>query len=109
VIADEPTPAPAHDGLAAELQLLQQARAALRSDRAEQALALLRTHRRSHPDGSLVEERDATEVMALCALGRGDEARRQALEYRRRFPDSDRDVLSTCESTPTDAAQDDAP
>lgn len=109
VMADEPTPAPTDDGLAAELQLLQRARAALRSDHAEHALTLLRTHRRSHPDGALVEERDATEVMALCALGRGDEARRGALEYRRRFPDSDRDVLSTCESTPDERAEDDEP
>lgn len=69
----DPPPAESSDSLKAELELLRQARSALRRGRAEQTLEIVRQHRRDYPSSAIAEERDATEVSALCALGRLDE------------------------------------
>ncbi|MBL4686290.1 MAG: hypothetical protein JKY37_16975 [Nannocystaceae bacterium] len=84
--------------LSAELGLLKQARTALRAGRAADALKRVAEHRTSHPTSTFAEERDATEVMALCALGRLKEGRTKAADYKRNFPRSRRDVLATCEA-----------
>lgn len=68
------TPRPTED-LAAEASLLRSARAALESGRPEAALAPLDEHRRRFPRGALAEEREASRIRALCALGRDDDAR----------------------------------
>jgi hypothetical protein len=65
-------PPPAASTLKAELELLQRARGALRRGRADEALEIVRQHRREYPSSAITEERDATEVSALCALGRLD-------------------------------------
>jgi hypothetical protein len=74
--------------LAAELDLLRRARAALRTKNPRLALTLSRRHRREYPDSTFAEERNATEVMALCALGHNDIARSKAAAFRRRYPRS---------------------
>ena len=85
------------DSLMAELALLQRTRRALRDGRAEDALKAVGQHRREFPSGRLAEERDATEISALCALGRGDEARRKAAAFERAHPKANRDLLGDCE------------
>ncbi|MBL9100754.1 MAG: hypothetical protein JNL82_07345 [Myxococcales bacterium] len=56
--------------LAREAALLQQAQAALASERPEQALAHLATYDREFADGVLRPEHDALRAVALCAAGR---------------------------------------
>jgi hypothetical protein len=99
-------PAPVSDAptgtasLAAELRLLTAARSALRSGDAELALRRLREHLASFPDSSLAREREATEVKALCALGRIDDARTLAAAYAARFGQPAAPLLSTCGDRP---------
>ena len=50
------------------------------------ALAALSAHEAKFPQGQLVEERSALEVLALATAGRGDEARVKATAFRQRFP-----------------------
>jgi len=69
------SPEVADDSLAHEISLLRAARAALEGGDPEEALALLHRHARLWPHGVLAEERLATRVLALCALGRLAEAR----------------------------------
>ena len=95
-----PVAQPRPVSLAAELRLLTAARSALRSGEAAQALARVREHRASYPHSTLAEERDATEVMALCALGRSDEARTQAAAYERRFRRAQEPLLGNCPEPP---------
>ncbi|MCH9682210.1 MAG: hypothetical protein K0V04_12300 [Deltaproteobacteria bacterium] len=94
--AIDPTEEPTPQSLAADLRLLQQARTALRGGHGVQALEHVRRHRQRHPESTFSEERDATEVMALCALGRTTQAKARAVEFQRRFPRSARDVLAGC-------------
>jgi len=84
--------------LAEELRLLREARTNLRAGRAAAALTQVSTHRKDYPSSALAEERDATEVMALCALGRTDAATRKATAYAQRFPDSKRSLLTACDT-----------
>ena len=71
-----------------ELRLLDRAR---RSDaRGDYAVVLtvLAEHERSYPAGRLSEEREVLRVKALVGLGRGNEARQVASNFRRQFPRS---------------------
>jgi hypothetical protein len=69
--------------LAAEVALLRDADAELQAGDALRALALVRIHARRFLDSQLWAERDATRILALCALDRVDEARRRrATEWR---------------------------
>ena len=74
--------------LAAEMRLLETARAALSGGDARRALALIQEHERDFPNGSLSEERRASKVFALCGLGRRAEAARAAAEFLRTAPAS---------------------
>ena len=65
-------PPPDSDG---GLALLQRARRAIKASDARGALTLLDAHRRSHPNSPLARERQRTRVVALCALGRTDDAK----------------------------------
>lgn len=78
----------AAESLAAELELMRSARAALRSGDASRALSLVRDHAKTYPKSAFIEERSSTEVMALCALGRTKLATRKAKKFRKRFPGS---------------------
>jgi hypothetical protein len=84
--------ASADDANAAELGLLQRARAAVASGDHATALAVIAEHQRRFPAGRLREERDALRVKALASLGRKDEARRAADRFQTEFP---RSVLSS--------------
>jgi hypothetical protein len=85
----EATPAPStKNSLDAEMALLREAQSALRTGRADAALGLLDQHGKDHADGALREERLAARVMALCKLGRADEARAEAQRFLRAFPRS---------------------
>jgi hypothetical protein len=83
--------------LAEELALLRQIRTDLRAGRADEALRGVRTHRREYAGSTFAEERDATEAVALCALGRVDEARARATVFSHAYPSSTRDLLATCD------------
>jgi hypothetical protein len=81
-------PQPSPSSLAAEMRLLETARAALSGGDARRALALIQEHERDFPSGSLSEERRASKVFALCELGRRAEAARAAAEFLRTAPAS---------------------
>jgi hypothetical protein len=90
--------------VAEEARLLRDADRALRSGDAEAALALLEQHERAHPGGTLVEERAAERVFALCAGGRLTEARSAAARFLEQYPRSPlaERVRATCAGpTPT--------
>lgn len=76
------------DDLAGELALLAQAQRALARGAGDEALDALDRHARRYPRGRLVEEREAARVLALCAAGRGDEARAAATRFVARHPGS---------------------
>ncbi|MFT3768839.1 MAG: hypothetical protein QM820_25625 [Minicystis sp.] len=73
----EPAAAPAVDPLAAEVELLDRARAALATSPAE-ALTLTEAHASSFPAGKLGMEREMVAIDALRRLGRTSEARARA-------------------------------
>lgn len=62
--------------LASELELMHEAQVALANGDAQLALTKASEHQKRYPRGSLAPEREGTRVLALCALGRVDEARR---------------------------------
>jgi outer membrane protein assembly factor BamD (BamD/ComL family) len=71
--------------------LLQPARQAVSLGNFASALGSIAAHERRFPNGRLAEEREALRVKALRGLGRADDARRAATEFRKQFP---RSVLS---------------
>ncbi len=88
-----PTPRPAprpgeQDRLAAEVALLDRARAALASGSTDAALAHLAEHTRRFPDGELIDLRGATEVEVLCHQGQPAAAASRAAELLAGFPRS---------------------
>lgn len=74
--------------LTVETRLLARATEALRGGDPRAALALLDEHRRRFPRGILTEERDASRVFALCAMGSEQEALRSARQFAREHPRS---------------------
>ncbi|MEX1362831.1 MAG: hypothetical protein AB1Z98_06880 [Nannocystaceae bacterium] len=86
--APPPTPAPpaVTDDLAAENQLLAQARRALLDDRPEHALARLDEHQRRFAEGLLTQERQALRAVALCEAGRTTEGKPAARSFLREHP-----------------------
>jgi len=57
-----------------EASLLQSAQRALAAGRADAALGLLAEHELRFPSGALAEERRVAKILALCSLGRVEEA-----------------------------------
>jgi len=74
------------DPLASELACMQAAQTALEQGQAEAALRKVAEHAQRFPTGILELERRATEVRALCALGRVDEATRAATRFLHDHP-----------------------
>ena len=75
--------------LAAETSLLEQANAAVRAGEGGRALALLGDYDKQYRSGGvLFEERSAAEVLALCLVGRDDQARAKARTFLTRWPRS---------------------
>lgn len=84
-----PAPAtaePREDRLAAEVALLEQARALLEQD-PRAALERLDAHARDFGHGSLAAEREVLAVDALRRSGRAQAARERAVAFLMRFPD----------------------
>jgi hypothetical protein len=71
-----------------EVELMGRARAALGGGDASRALALLEEHAKRFPKGALGPERDVSRIMALCALGRVEQAKKHATTFLRRHPSS---------------------
>jgi len=67
-----------------ELSYLRRAQKAMKEGEFGQALGLMVELRSLSPSGSLLSEREVTEVLALCALGRATEAREVATRLRTR-------------------------
>ncbi len=78
--------------LEAETRSLRDALASLRDGQAERALAALDDQNVLFAHGALGEEREATRIDALCALGRTDEARAAATRFLDEHP---RSLLAT--------------
>jgi len=86
--ADEQSdPAPA-SSLRRELSLIAAAQSALANDAPDEALRWLDAHAAGYPHGALVQERLAARAVALCALGRTAEGRKDAAELSRVAGDS---------------------
>jgi hypothetical protein len=65
-----------------EIAYVRRAQKALNGDNAALALTLMGTLDEQLPRGALLTERNVTRVLALCALGRAEEARRVAVRLR---------------------------
>jgi len=84
-----PAPAPIKtSSIKDELDLLRQAQQRLNGGYAEEALSMLESHQRGHPDGRLKQERMAVRVFALCKAGRRAEARAAARRFLAEAPSS---------------------
>src|SRR5690606_35978584 len=87
-----PAPGPVDDGgddrVLEEMALLQRAQAALRDGRASDALELLAQHAETFVHGSMVEERQALRVLALCASGEAARGSAEAATFLRAHPRS---------------------
>jgi hypothetical protein len=73
---------------ALELKVLQPARAAVARGDFATALSAIAEHEHRFAVGQLTEEREALRVQSLMGLHRTDEARRAAVTFRKRFPNS---------------------
>jgi hypothetical protein len=71
-----------------EVKLMTAAQAALRSGQPRQALHLLNEHARRFPNGKLASTRAVAHMVALCAMGRADEARSEADRFLAKNPSS---------------------
>jgi hypothetical protein len=74
--------------LEAEMRLLARADAAMRAGNPAGSLAMLDEHAREFAAGQLAPEREYKRALALCELGRTDEARAVAAAFVRRHPSS---------------------
>ena len=74
--------------LEADLNVLRNAQDEIRSGHADRALALLGDRSASAGDGALGEERRAARIVALCSLGRVDDARAETDRFVRASPKS---------------------
>jgi len=86
---DAPDPADAgSDRVLAEMALLQEAQAALRGGQPDEALALLARHAEAFARGSMIEERQALRVLALCAAGEVADGTAEGAVFLRAHPRS---------------------
>jgi hypothetical protein len=86
---DPPATAATPDrSLAEEAALLQRAQAELRAGNNDAALKLLEEHRSGYADGAMAEERQAAQVLALCAAGRIEQGRDAARAFMAAHPKS---------------------
>jgi RNA polymerase sigma factor (sigma-70 family) len=88
---DEVTPprvVGSRDHLAAEVALLDRARALLAAGDPSSALAVLAGHAREFPAGALLDAREAARVEALCRQGQGAAAEERARQLFTSLPES---------------------
>ncbi len=81
-------PAPSQPAPATEHELIRLAWAALATNDADDALALIEQHAERFPTGALTEEREAIRIRAFLARGDGDRARSLILVFGEDFPNS---------------------
>lgn len=79
--------APVDASAPSELELLRDARLALKSSPAA-ALQFTERHRSSYPSGKLSQERELIAISALVALGRRTAALARAASFERAYPSS---------------------
>lgn len=91
-------PAAPSDTTAAEVELLRRARAALRANRADDALALLTEHAHTAAGDRFAEERALLRIETLCMLGRRDEARTEARAWARAPVGTDDLLAQRCDA-----------
>lgn len=85
--AESSRAAPVASSAPSEAELLEQARAALKTN-PSRALQRVNEHARRFPRGVLVQEREVLAIQALRQLGRDAEAERRAEAFARAFPGS---------------------
>ncbi len=78
---EAPPAAPSSLGVAEEVRLVSAARGALRAHDGARALSALDEHQRRFPRGVLAQESSAVRVLALCEVGRVEEARALARRW----------------------------
>jgi hypothetical protein len=90
ITPDNPSTPPslAPSRIDAEVLFLRDAHSALLSGDPARALSLLQRHASEFPQGVLAAERDAERIVALCAVGRGDESRAEADRFLHDHPRS---------------------
>lgn len=81
-------PGKAASSLAVEVWMLQRARRALNAQNGELALGIVEELDQRFPRGVLLEERNATRILSLCALGRDADARRFTAAFLGEHPGS---------------------
>ena len=74
--------------LQAETRLIAEVQRALTAGAPARALQVIEQHRGEFPRGALVPEREASRVLALCALGRHVEANAARERFAREWPES---------------------
>lgn len=97
--AAPPAAAPPVDPAVAERAMLDQARAALASDRASAALRLSETHAEQFPATGLLIERELLRAEALCRLGRRAEGEKARDDARAQAPDATQ-TTPACDAPP---------
>lgn len=80
--------APAAADLERELELIGEAKVALRQDDAKEALRILSEHKKDFPRSSFGEERAFLKMTALCDMGQRDKARKEAERFLKKHPKS---------------------
>ncbi len=83
--ARKATDAPTMD-LAAELEMIDAARAAVAKRQNAEALQKLAQHEARFPNGQLAQQRDRLRIQALVAMGDRDQARARAATFRKQYP-----------------------
>jgi hypothetical protein len=88
--ADKPNdaPLPSEPTIDEEVKLMNGAQLALRSGNPSHALQLLNEDARRFPNGKLASARAVAHMVALCRLGRADEARLEADRFLAKNPSS---------------------
>ncbi len=98
-------------GLAEELALLGEARAAAKKGRWRPALKFLEQHRAQFPDGVLRRERVAAQAIVRCSAGRVREASPYIATFETHWPGSvlSRRIEDACAAVADDSVDSDAP
>ncbi len=92
--------APEPGSLSAEVALLRRMSAALRGHDPKGALKAVAEHARRFPNGALAEEREVERIVALCALGRREDAARATDRFTRAYPASSHEARIRAECAP---------
>ncbi|MCY1059079.1 sigma-70 family RNA polymerase sigma factor [Nannocystis sp. SCPEA4] len=92
----------ASDELAREAALVAEARRAIRDGAWAQAQALLATHAREFPEGTLRDERRLSQIVATCASGQVDAARAEVERLAHEQPGLARKAASLCPAAVAD-------